>query len=360
MAASSSSRCNLGGACPCSFSIPSSDRMAASTLLPWLVAWEQEILSVSLRRIEWLHRTLAPGVPENRTTAFSIPSSDRMAASGRPATAQRSPTRTFSIPSSDRMAASWCWCFPSRTGRWRLSVSLRRIEWLHRTGAALAASARGCFQYPFVGSNGCIFRRCAGRARRVRRFQYPFVGSNGCIRRTLGLRVRTVWAFSIPSSDRMAASPRRRRGIRPGRAFSIPSSDRMAASAASACWGEGGSSAFSIPSSDRMAASSYDSPAAAQAAAAFSIPSSDRMAASLFHPPLAGGQGQLSVSLRRIEWLHPDQQGRCCASADSLSVSLRRIEWLHRPLLGHGPLRDQRHLSVSLRRIEWLHPECPK
>src|SRR5579884_1740551 len=191
-------------------------------------------LSVSLRRIECLHPSLGTVIVTGRLVAFSIPSSDRMAASPPLPELQSLAEQAFSIPSSDRMAASPL--VPvERPARLALSVSLRRIEWLHHPAGTpsthplrqtfsipssdrmaaswalgrclvrrdgpfsipssdrMAASARGrnrnrrvrrLFQYPFVGSNGCI----AGLHRRVRPdrgpgFQYPFVGSNGCIPR---------------------------------------------------------------------------------------------------------------------------------------------------------------------------------
>ncbi len=121
-------------------------------------------LSVSLRRIEWLHPQL--GVAR-----------------------------------------------PGRVGG--LSVSLRRIEWLHLAREAVGLALAAAFSIPSSDRMAASLPAgCLGGNPRAP-FQYPFVGSNGCIRSPRARApARSPRApFSIPSSDRMAAS-----GARPDRA----------------------------------------------------------------------------------------------------------------------------------------------
>src|SRR5579884_4182601 len=130
-------------------------------------------LSVSLRRIEWLHPSPGTVIVTGRLVAFSIPSSDRMAASPPLPGLQRLAEQAFSIPSSDRMAASpplpglqrlaeHAFSIPSsdrmaasplvpveRPARLALSVSLRRIEWLHHpAGTPSTHPLRQTFSIP--------------------------------------------------------------------------------------------------------------------------------------------------------------------------------------------------------------------
>src|SRR5581483_693040 len=88
----------------------------------------------------------------------------------------------FSIPSSDRMAASQVQR-PAHRGRAEpFQYPFVGSNGCIRPGSALqSGAAHAAFQYPFVASNGCIARLGQRPDRISRGFQYPFVGSNGCI-----------------------------------------------------------------------------------------------------------------------------------------------------------------------------------
>ncbi len=408
MAASVAELIAAGLAAPPSFSIPSSDRMAASCTIRSVVRRPAPSLSVSLRRIEWLHR---------RSPRSAAPAGHRLSVSlrriewlhPRSISAKAGCRWPFSIPSSDRMAAS-CGHVGRRHGGERiLSVSLRRIEWLHLeieldaqtslpsafsipSSDRMAASVPAAwydsglelpFQYPFVGSNGCITRWITSS-------RSGWAALSVSLRRIEWLHPRPVrraghsvdGTFSIPSSDRMAAStsprgpiwwslvhfqypfvgsngciPTSQAGAAPAsRPFSIPSSDRMAASRPGLCDAWNVHITFSIPSSDRMAASSSLPTGLSHILSAFSIPSSDRMAASDHVEAVAPAHaGELSVSLRRIEWLH--LLAAIPHASDGLTFSIPSSD---RMAASAQPRTLERSgmapLSVSLRRIEWLHP----
>ncbi len=370
---------------------------------------KRRLLSVSLRRIEWLHRQ-AHVAQRRQDVAFSIPSSDRMAASqsrhgdrDRPAGGFQYPfvgsngciSTTTRTTAPGRTSFQYPFvgsngCIPARAGRAPSSPGSFSIPSSDRMAASPGGNpqhppAAADFQYPFVGSNGCILgTRAVPRASRWP-FQYPFVGSNGCISSgpepessstpTLSVSLRRIEWLHRRSSSPSSPRPRRRLSVSLRRIEWLHLRDQADA-------GVDGNQPFSIPSSDRMAASlECDAHWSASHNASFSIPSSDRMAASCVllrvrgvwhspfqypfvgsngciiqrHPAVQGEIAELSVSLRRIEWLHRSADCISTCGCGRLSVSLRRIEWLHRTRRT-GSTCCRCRLSVSLRRIEWLHP----
>src|SRR5579884_575430 len=267
----------------------------------------------------------------------------------------------------------------------KLSVSLRRIEWLHPRSCRSSAQLAWLFQYPFVGSNGCITRReppaptrCGRLSVSLRRIEWLHPGHSGgasCVAMALSVSLRRIEWLHRRSSSPSSPRPRRRLSVSLRRIEWLHLRDQADA-------GVDGNQPFSIPSSDRMAASlECDAHWSASHNASFSIPSSDRMAASCVllrvrgvwhspfqypfvgsngciiqrHPAVQGEIAELSVSLRRIEWLHRSADCISTCGCGRLSVSLRRIEWLHRTRRT-GSTCCRCRLSVSLRRIEWLHP----
>src|SRR5579884_4182602 len=228
--------------------------MAASVIIV-TTNTKRRLLSVSLRRIEWLHRQ-AHVAQRRQDVAFSIPSSDRMAASQ-----SRHGDR-------DRPAGGFQYPFVGSNGC--ISTTTRTT-----------APGRTSFQYPFVGSNGCISTTTRTTAPGRTCFQYPFVGSNGCIPARAGRAPSSPGSFSIPSSDRMAASP--------------------------------GGNPQHPP-----AAADFQYPFVGSNGCILGTRAVPRASRWPFQYPFVGSNGCISSG--------PEPES---SSTPTLSVSLRRIEWLH-------------------------------